>query len=171
MCSKMRSSVDPAVEQAVTANDLLIGDLVKHLSKWAMLEQDERTGNPSLSQGLTLLVECLKRHQARPVSDLAELELHRHVPRTREARKPLRKLPEHVDSLDWDQVIAILDNEDYQKKQLVELGERRLGIPRSRLSRLKREDAIASIRAAIDNERSLVAIGYHARLVGEQRRA
>lgn len=148
---------------------LLIGDLAKHLARLATVERDERTGNPSLSEGLTLLVDCLRRQKGRPVRDLAELRLEQCGPRIRGARKPLVELPDQLDTLKWDQVIAILDNEQYQKKQLIELGKTRLGIPPSRLSRLRREDAIASIRAALDNERTLAAIGHHARLTGERR--
>ena len=79
---------------------------------------------------------------------------------------PGLELPDQLDTLNWDQVVAILDDERYQKKQLIELGEKRLGIPPSRLLRLKRADAISSIRAALDNERTLAAIGRHARLTG-----
>lgn len=164
------SRIDTKENTEHRAEGLLIGDLVKHLARLAAVEQNERTGNPSLSNGLTLLVNCLKRHRSRPVSDLAELRLERYDgSRNRQARKPALELPDRLDSLDCDQVIAILENERYQKKQLIELGERRLGIPRSSLSRLKRTDAIASIRAALDNERSLDAIGRHARLAGQRR--
>ena len=148
---------------------LLIGDLAKHLARLAAVEQDERTGNPSLSEGLTLLVDCLRRQKGRPVRELADLRLEVCGPRVRGVRKPVVELPDQLDTLNWDQVIAILDNERYQKKQLIELGKTRLGIPSSRLSRLKRADAIASIRAALDNERTLAAIGHHARLTGERR--
>ena len=150
---------------------LLIGDLVKHLAQWAVLERDERTGNPPLSEGLTLLVDCLKRQRARPMSELAELQLRRPDPRRPGIRKPMPPLPDQLDSLEWEQVTAILNNDRYRKSQLIEVAERRLGIPRSRLSRLKRSDAIASIREALDHERSLAAIGRHARLAGERRSA
>ena len=152
-------------------NGLLIGDLVKHLAQWAAVERDERTGNPSLSEGLTLLVDCLKRHRSRPVSELAELQLRRPDAQRRGTRKPMLPLPDRLDSLEWDQVTAILNNEEYRKSQLIDVAERRLGIPRSRLSRLKRADAIESIREALDHERSLAAIGRHARLAGERRSA
>ena len=148
---------------------LLIGDLAKHLARLAAVEKDERTGNLSLSEGLTLLADCLRRQKSRPVTDLVELRLEQCGPRMREARRPLLELPSELDTLEWDAVTAILDNEQYQKKQLIELGERRLGIPPSRLSRLKRADAIASIRAVLDNERALATIGHHARITGERR--
>lgn len=150
---------------------LLIGDLAKHLAQWATVEQDERTGNPSLSEGLTLLVDCLKGHRSRPVTDLAELRLRRPTSQRPRTRKPMLPLPDQLDSLEWDQVTAILNNEEYRKSQLIDVAERRLGIPRSRLSRLKRADAVASIREALDHERSLAAIGRHARRAGERRSA
>lgn len=150
---------------------LFIGDLTKHLAHWASLQRDERTGNPALSEGLTLLAVCLKRHSSRPVSALAELQLEQRSPRVRRTQKPAIELPADLDSLEWDQVSAILDNELYLKKQLTELGERRLGIPLGSLLRMKRADAIASIRAALDHERSLAAIERQARLAGERRTA
>ena len=162
--------MDVAENAAQHDRELLIGDLANRLARWAAVERDERMGNPSFSVGLTLLVGCLKRHKARPVTDLADLRLeYGDGSPGREPRKPPLELPDQLDSLEWDQVIAILDNEGYQKKQLVELGERRLGIPRSKLSRLRRDDAIASIRAALDNERSLSVIGQQARLAGQRR--
>ena len=162
----------PNVEQQENSRQgLVIGDLMKHLAKWAAVERDERTGNPSLSEGLTLLAGCLRRHKSSPVSDLAEFRLQRCGERTRVPRKPKIELPTGLNSLESDQVCAILDNERYQKAQLVELGERRLGIPRSKLSRLNRADAITSLRAALDHERSLTAIERHARIAGERRTA
>lgn len=150
---------------------LLIGDLASHIERWAAVVRNEKTGNSSFSKGLKLLAGCLKPHKSRPVSDLAKLQLEQCSSRRRESRKPPLELPGQLDSLNWDEIIEILDNELYQKKQLIELGQRRLGIPPSRLSRLKRTDAIASIRAAMDNERSLSAIEHHASLAGERRSA
>lgn len=147
---------------------LLIGDLMKHLARWAALEMDERTGNPSLSEGLNLLAACLKPHKSLPIHNLAVYSLHVSDSRVQDVPKPRVNLPENLESLDWDQVNAILDNEDIQKKQLVELGKRRLGISGSKLSRLKRADAIESIRAVLDHERSLEAIATQARMTGER---
>lgn len=161
--------MDGANDGENSAQALLIGDLAKHLARLATVEQDERTGNLSLSKGLALLADCLRRQKSRPVTDLVELRLEHCAPRVRAARKPTIELPGELDTLEWDAVVAILDNERYQKKQLIELGERRLGIPPSRLSKLKRADAVASIRAALDNERALATIGYSARLTGERR--
>lgn len=161
--------MDQAIDSDRSAEGLLIGDLAKHIERLASVAQNERTGNPSVSIGLSLLANCLRPQKARPVCDLAELRLEQCTPRVQAVRKPVVELPDQLDTLEWDQVIAILENEQYQKKQLIELGKARLGIPPSRLSRLKRADAIASIRAALDNERTLAAIGDHARLTGEQR--
>lgn len=151
--------------------ELLIGDLAKHLNKWAVIEQDERTGNPSLGEGLTLLAACLKRHRSSPVGELAQLQLGRSEHRVSPNRKFEIELPNELDSLGWEEIGAILDNEHFRKIQLVELGFQRLGIPRSKLSRLSRADAITSLRAALDHERSLVAVERHARIAGERRTA
>lgn len=164
-----KGPMNVAMEAGKPLQGLLIGDLARHLARLAAVEQDKRTGNPSLSKGLTLLANCLRRHKSRPVTDLSGLRLEQCVPQVRKARKPRLELPDQLDTLNWDQVVAILEDEGYQKKQLIELGEKRLGIPPSRLLRLKRADAITSIRAALDNERTLAAIGRHARLAGERR--
>ena len=164
-------SMEATKDSAKHMQDLLIGDIVKYLTRLAAVQQDERTGNASVSEGLRLLVECLQPHKSRPVGDLASLHLGQKTLRVRETRKPPIELPDALESLDWDQVNAILENEQYQKKQIIELGESRFGIPRSRMSRLKRADAIASIRAALDHERSLSAIEHRARVAGERRTA
>ena len=65
----------------------------------------------------------------------------------------------------------ILNDEKYLKSQIVELGACRFGIPRSKLNRLSRPQATASVRAALDHERSLGAIAEQAKRAGERRSA
>ena len=150
---------------------LLIGELAGYLSRLAAVQRDERTGNASVSKGLNLLIACLQPHKSRPIEDLATLQFGQKSPHIRKARKPPVELPDKLESLDWDQVNAILKNNQYLKSQIIELGIHRFGIPRSRLARLKRVDAIGAIHAALEHERSLSAIEHRARVAGEQRTA
>ena len=157
----------PQTEQA----DILVGDLAKFLVRWANVQQDERTGNRGVSDGLRHLAACLRPHKARPISDLADLRLteksgtgHRSS-----TRKSTFELPSDLASVALETVTGILGNSDVQKKQLIELAGRRFGIPGSRLSRVSREEAVAAIEAAVEHELSLAAIGRNAQLAGQRR--
>ena len=163
--------MDATEDSAKPVQGLLIGDLARHLALSATVQRDDRTGNPALGDGLSLLAARLRPYKSRPVEDLATLSLERNPARERESQKPPIELPDKLDSLDWDRVKAILEDDLYRKWQIVELGARRFGIPRGSLSRLNRADVIESIRAALDHERSLDAIGHRARIIGERRTA
>ena len=163
--------MDMIEESTKPEQNLLIGDLARYLARLATIQRDERTGNSSVGEGLKLLAAGLRRYKSRPVEDLATLSLERNTPRERESQKPPIDLPDKLESLDWDGVRAILEDDQYRKWQIVKLGAGRFGIPRGSLSRLKRADAIESIRAALDHERSLDAIGRLARRAGERRTA
>ncbi len=84
-------------------------------------------------------------------------------------RKPKEALPPDLDSLGLEVVEEILSDENYTKQQLAELGYRRFGISRSHLTRLRKNDALASIRAALANERALDVIEVEASRVGRAR--
>ena len=55
------------------SNDLLVGDMLRHLSKLADMQRDARTGNRSASDGLHCLVKALQPHRIRTVRDLRAL--------------------------------------------------------------------------------------------------
>ena len=151
--------------------DILVGDLAKYLVRWANLQGDERTGNQGVSEGLRLLAASLRPHRSRPISDLADLRMTGKDERSRRRgeRKPAFELPSDLETVTLESVTEIVGNANVQKKQLIELAGCRFGIPASRLSRLKREDAIASIEAAVEHESSLAAIERNARLAGKRR--
>ena len=161
------------IDEASTANqaDFLIGDLAKFLVRWAKLQDDERTGNQRVSEGLRLLAACLRPHKSKPISELANLRVagKDETQRRSEARKPAFELPSNLASVTLESVTEILRNVHVQKKQLIELAGCRFGIPASTLSRLKRAEAIAAIEAAVEHETSLAAIERNARLAGQRR--
>lgn len=152
-------------------NGLLIGDVMRYIARWADLQRDERIGNLEISDGLRLLADRLKPHKSRPVSELNGLQLGPKIQHPRKAKKTLAELPEDLGALPCDAVNAILNDEKYLKSQIVELGACRFGIPRSKLNRLPRPQAIASVRAALDHERSLAVIAEQAKRAGERRSA
>jgi len=153
------------------AKGLLIGDIVERLSFEAKLLADPRTGNPKMGHGLRILAEALKPYLGRPVAELrgllsAATTTNQQGPR---ARKPAAELPENLAALAEEEIDRILDDDKFMKKQLVELGVSRFGISRSKLNRLPRPEAVSSIRAAMNNEGTLAAIGHQAQLAGERR--
>ena len=154
-----------------TSNGLLIGDIARYLFRLADLQRDELTGNPIVSDGLRCLARALKPHQTRTIEDLSVLmsNISSSSSSKRSLKKPQAPLPENLVGLECEEVDRILRDGKYLKSQLIELGTCRFGISRSKLSRLPKSEAIASIRAALDHERSLTAIGNQAQMAGQRR--
>lgn len=153
------------------ANDLLVADVVRFLSRFASLQGDERVGNPYMSDSLRCLVKGLRPHQERTVEEFSRLlagMVAEKAPKSK-SRKPNADLPKDLALLTCDEVGSILDDQNYLKAQIVELGTCRFGIPRSKLKQLPKPKAIASIRAAVDHERSLAALAHQAKMAGRRR--
>lgn len=87
------------------------------------------------------------------------------------SRKPKRTLPAEVESLTYEEVERILADDGYTKRQIAELGFRRLGVPEKFLLHSRKGDAVNSVRAAISNRRILEAISRQARKAGAARSA
>ena len=153
------------------SNGLLIGDIARYLSGLADLQQDKLTGNPSVSDGLRCLAKALKPHRARTIEELSALmsNISSSSSSKRSLKKPQAPLAKVLVDLECDEVDRILRDGKYLKSQLIDLGTCRFGISRSKLSRLPKSEAIASIRAALDHERSLTAIGNQAQMAGQRR--
>lgn len=153
------------------ANGLLVADVVRFLSRFASLQRDERVGNPNMSDSLRCLIKGLRPHQGLTVEELSRLLAGMAAEKTAkpQSRKPNADLPQDLALLTCDEVGRILDDENSLKKQLVELGNCRFGIPRSKLKQLPKPKAIVSIRAALDHERSLAALAHQAEMAGRRR--
>lgn len=157
--------------EEVQSGPLLVGDIVRYLSRLASLHKDARVGNFELSNGLRQLANALRPHAHQPIQGL--VDIFRSVPlsnrRESSSRKTKATLPANIESLLTREIDKILSDEKYTKIQIIELGVRRLGIPHSKLARLSKRDALDSIRAALDHEKSLSVISQEARRGGEKR--
>lgn len=153
------------------ANGLLVSDVVRFLSRFASLQRDERVGNPYMSDGLRCLVKGLRPHQERTVEEFSMLLAGMAAEKASKSksRRPNADLPIGLASLTCDEVGSILDDPNYLKTQIVELGTCRFGISRSKLEQLPKPKAIASIRAALDHERSLAVLAHQAEMAGRRR--
>lgn len=153
------------------SNGLLVEDMLRYLSRLADMQQDARTGNPGVGEGLHCLVKALRPHRTRTVEDLPALLSSIEPSRSPKPslKKPQVPLPENLATLECDEVERMLGDGKYLKSQIVELGAFRFGISRSKLTKLPKPDAIASIHAALDHERSLAAISNQAHIAGQRR--
>ena len=165
------SKHDIEKNQSPNTNKIVIGDILRFIDNHERLQRDKRIGNSELSSGLRLLANVLRPYKSKPIAKLAELQLEYNNKLPRRAKKLKVELPSDLSALSCEKVSQILSNEKYLKKQLVELGTRRFGIPRSKLNRLPRPRTIETIRAALNHERSLQAISEQAKRAGQQRSA
>lgn len=69
-----------------------------------------------------------------------------------------------------EEVKHILLNNNWTKKELMELGFQRFGISKSLIKSMNKADAIRKIESAHGNERTLDVISEMARRVGRERR-
>ena len=148
-----------------------VDDIVRYLSGLARLHAQEKTGNPELSRGLRHLARALRPYADSPISELRST-LGQETGSSRAptaSRKHQATLPTDLESLCQEDVEKILEDESYTKQQVAELGARRFGMSRSELARLRKEDALQLIRAALGHERSLDVISEEARRGGRAR--
>ena len=168
---KAKSAIDSRAGRDQIGSQLMVADIVRYLTGVASLQQDKRTGNIELSRALQFLSHCLE-----PYSDLELCELLVLLGKlTKHPEKAIERSSQYAftgaDDLrvvSQGDIEAILDQDDYTKKQLVELGSQRFGISRAKLNRLRKKDAIESIRAALEHEKSLDVISEEARRAGER---
>lgn len=148
---------------------ILVRDVVRHLSGLAKLHADEKVGNPALSEGLRQIANALRPYAACPVDELDSALREMRVAQKRPPKKAKATLPPNLESIDKDGIEKVLSDESYTKSQIAELGYKRFGISKSMLARLSKEDALISIRAALDNERDIDVISQVARESGKAR--
>ena len=157
---------------ASSRNPLSVGEVLRHLSGLAKLYSDGRTGNAEMGDGVGHVVNALRPYADSPVSELeSAISAGRKKASAPKAapRKPQAELPMNVESLERSEVEKILQNDAYTKQQVAELGHRRFGMSKSALARSRREDALMSIRAAMEHELSLEVIGAEAERAGKAR--
>ena len=141
---------------------LLIEDLVRYLSQLASLNGEHRTGNRELSLGLRQLARALRPHADCTISEFVD-QIKERTSRNLESTRPQKvSLPPSLESVSQKEVEELLGNENYTKTQIIEIGIRRFGIPRSKLERSNKQDVLNSVYAALDHERSLDVISKEA---------
>lgn len=152
-------------------NPLSVGDVLRHLSGLANLYSDGRTGNEEMDDGVGCVVNALRPYADSPVAELESAIASRKRSRALRSapRKPQAELPTDLGSLERAEIEKILQNDAYTKRQLAELGHRRFGISKSALARSRREEALMSIRSAMEHELSLEVIGDEAEKAGKAR--
>lgn len=149
----------------IEESQLLVSDIVRFLSGMANLQEEDKTGNPRLGEGLRQVAKALRPYANLPVSGLTDAiekkQPGRAEPKVAVTRFTL-ELPDELESIDQEEIIRIVDNINYTKQQIAELGYRRFGISRSKLERLSKKDALDSVRAALEHEKSLDVISQEA---------
>ena len=148
---------------------LLIDDLIRYLSRLAALNKEDRTGNPELSDGLGQVARALRPHAALSIAEFADLVRGLSARPETSPRKEKVALPPNLESLAQPDVEEILDDDRFTKSRIIEVGAERFGIPKSKLARSCKQDAVESVRAALDHERSLDFIAAEAKRSGENR--
>ena len=146
-------------------DELRVVDMIEYLSGLAKLQKEEKTGNIELSRGLQYLAHALRAYAHCRISELGStLEgttSSSNLKPISSRNKP--ELPSQLESIGQEDIERILDDKSYTKQQIVELGVRRFGISRSKLERLRKKDAVESVRAALGHEKSLDVISKVAR--------
>ena len=152
-------------------SQILVRDVTRYLSGLARINESGKIGSPVLSEGLRHVVRALRPYSNCPIHELAST-LKREMPashRKPSVQKTKASLPPDLESLRLEDIEEILNDDGYTKAQLAELGFRRLGISSSSLQRLRKADALSSIRAAIEHEKSLDVISRQAQKSGKAR--
>ena len=147
---------------------ILVKDVTRYLSGLARINESGMIGNPVLSEGLRHVVRALRPYSNCPVHELAITLKGASSASFRKpsVQKTKASLPPDLESLRLEDIEEILNDDGYTKAQLAELGFRRLGISSSSLERLRKADALSSIRAAIEHEKSLDVISRQAQKSG-----
>jgi hypothetical protein len=156
---------------------LLVRDVARYLTGLARLHEEDKTGNPELSKGLRQVARVLSPFASYPVQELTDvvrvkrrtLASADQADHRSNSRHHKLVLPLELETMSQNEVASILGDDGYTKQQIAELGFRRFGISRAKLTRPPKKDAWDSIRAALEHERSLDAIARQARKAGKAR--
>ena len=148
-------------------NEILVGDIVRYLSALVRLHRVDKTGNIPMSTALSHLVDVLRPYSALPMSE-AVAAFPTTQRKTKHDQSPDQGdtiFPDQLETLSSSDVEQMLDG-DHTKDKLAEIGARRFGMSRSKLRRLRKDDAREAIRAALAHEVSLDVISQEARSGG-----
>lgn len=157
----------------VPKSPMLVDDLIQYLSGLAKLHRQDKIGNVDLSNGLRELSKALRPYGDYSITELSDAvnakSARISTPKASAPRKAKPSLPSNLESISHEDVEKMLDNDDFTKQQIAQLGFQRFGISKSMLQRLRKEDAKRSVRSALDNEKTLDVISHQARKAGKAR--
>ena len=146
-----------------------IDDLIQYLSRLVALNSEDRTGNPEWGDGLRQMARALRPHADLSIAEFADLVRGISARSGISPRKERVELPPDLESLSQPDIEKILGDDRFTKSQIIEVGAKRFGISKSKLARSCKQDAVESVRAALDHQRSLDLISEEARRSGENR--
>ncbi|MEA3036493.1 MAG: hypothetical protein QOH04_2265 [Sphingomonadales bacterium] len=136
-------------------------DVGRYLRSLASLNKDPLTGNPELSDALYRLADVLFEAKALPAHEAAQRSLE---------QEELQFGDElDFEELQLEQVKSLLDDPETSKTFLLILAVERLGMARSRLEKMPREEIVRALQAVVQHEESLTIISEEARRGGEKR--
>ena len=149
-------------DSSLHEESLLIDDLVRYFSQLASMNGEYRTGNQELSVGLRQFAKALRPHADLTVSEFVD-QIKKISNRNQASPKEQRAtLPPDIESVSQQEIEDMLGSDRYTKTQMIEVGIRRFGIPRSKLERSNKKDVLNSIFAALNHEKSLDVISKEA---------
>lgn len=164
----MPAKIDPENKDS----QLYVIDMVQYLSDLAKLHRKGKTGNLKLSDALQSLADALRPYSGCSISELSDAFKSERIYNPRTAwseNKPELQLPSELENASQEDVEKILADDNYTKQQVIELGVRRFGISKSKLSRLRKKDVQESVRASLEHEKTLAVISEEARKGGRAR--
>ena len=143
-------------ERPITA-----ADVGRYLRSLGTVSKDPHVGNPSMSEALFRLADVLIDAKSLP-ADVA-------VSKALDQGNLVFGDDPDFENLELGDVKRLLQDEEVSKPLLLILAVERLGMARSRLERMPREDIVRALEAAIQHEESLSIISEEARRGGEKR--
>ncbi len=170
MSNESRKNGNPKSFGQDEINDITTGDLVRFLRNFSSALRNARTGNPSMSIALSELALALQPYSGRHLQDvLSEFKMIQDSRETGEPTTSIQLADLELSSLTLESVKNLLDTSELTKKDIVNLGHTRFGIPKSRLERQNKAAVIDLVRTAVRNEESLRIIADEAARQGSRR--
>ena len=139
-----------------------VGELLEGYAKILRVYNSEQEAAPA---AITHLARLLKRHGSQPV-ELLSLA----VKKRNGNNIPLAKRQEFK-HLSLEEALVIIADEQTSREKLIQLAQSRFGISRSRLTKLRLEEAITIVRSAANHENSLNLLATNARDSGSNRKS
>lgn len=125
---------------------------------------------PALGEALVHLSGALRQHQDKELGEVLEiLATGKTLPKKqrRQKDKPLDGVD--LQALEGNQIRELLSNERLSKQDMIEVGVKSLGIPKSRLARQNKQSVLETVISALQNEEAYHVIAKEAEKEGLRR--